>query len=359
MKTNHKIIYENSQSMQNIKNESVDLIVTSPPYPMIAMWDKTFFNQNQKVKDEFEKKNYENAFELMHKELDKVWEESYRVLKNGGMACINIGDASRTFNSNFRLFPNHSRILKKALELGFYNLPNIIWRKQTNAPNKFMGSGMLPPGAYVTLEHEYILIFRKGYKREFKEQEKEKRRTSAYFWEERNDWFSDLWNIKGTRQKVKLNPDRTRSGAFPFEIPYRLINMYSLQEDLVLDPFLGTGTTTIAAIAANRNSIGFEIDKNFKLFVEKNITNKNTEPINEIIQNRLIKHKNFITERKKEKGNKAFKYINKNYDFEVMTKQETNLKIPFIYNIDVKNDEYIATYYKQPTFKAPNSMKLF
>ncbi|MGD9382562.1 MAG: hypothetical protein PVH55_00780 [Desulfobacterales bacterium] len=92
------------------------------------------------------------------------------------------------------------RVLKIALDLDFSTLPCIIWRKQTNAPNKFMGSGMLPAGAYVTLEHEYILILGKGPKRVFEKQEdKRKRHDSAIFWEERNSWYSDVWfDAKGT-----------------------------------------------------------------------------------------------------------------------------------------------------------------
>ena len=99
-----------------------------------------------------------SAFELMHRLFHNMWGEVFRVLKYGGIACINIGDATRTIHKHFRLYLNHARILSKCIELGFSNLPNIIWRKQTNAPNKFMGSGMLPPGAYVTLEHEYVLF---------------------------------------------------------------------------------------------------------------------------------------------------------------------------------------------------------
>lgn len=117
----------------------------------------------------------------MHQELDKIWSECYRVLKEGGIACINIGDATRTINNNFCLYTNHARIINYCLKIGFTNLPNIIWRKQTNAPNKFMGSGMLPAGAYVTLEHEWILIFRKGGKRQFKtEKDKVERRSSSF-----------------------------------------------------------------------------------------------------------------------------------------------------------------------------------
>ena len=104
-----------------------------------------------------------------------------------------------------------------------------------------MGSGMLPAGAYVTLEHEYILIVRKGSKREFKtEVEKENRRESALFWEERNVWYSDVWtDIKGTEQKLPKAMSRLRSAAFPFELAYRLINMYSVKGDVILDSISG------------------------------------------------------------------------------------------------------------------------
>ncbi len=105
------------------------------------------------------------AFELMHKELDKVWKEVYRFSRSGGIACINIGDATRKVNSSFKLYPNHARILQHCTNLGFHILPAILWRKQANAPNKFMGSGMLPVGAHVTLEHEHILILRKDDKK--------------------------------------------------------------------------------------------------------------------------------------------------------------------------------------------------
>ena len=97
-------------------------------------------------------------------------------------------------------------LFKACEKLGFINLPNILWHKTTNAPNKFMGSGMLPCGAYVTLEHEWILIFRKGGKRVYKKtEEKEIRRDSSFFWEERNIWFSDIWEIKGVKQPLIMH----------------------------------------------------------------------------------------------------------------------------------------------------------
>ena len=146
IKTRHNIYVNSSQNMGCFEDESIDLVVTSPPYPMIEMWDDIMSLQNPMIGDELTK-NPSAAFEMMHQELDKVWRECYRLLKEGGIMCINIGDATRTINNNFQLYNNHTRIVNACISMGFNNLPNIIWRKQTNAPNKFMGSGMLPCGA--------------------------------------------------------------------------------------------------------------------------------------------------------------------------------------------------------------------
>ena len=167
MKTTHEIHYRNASNLGNIPSESVDLVVTSPPYPMIAMWDQVFGSQDAAIQKALRAGDGLRAYRLMHAILDSVWNEVFRVLKPGRFACINIGDATRKLGDDFCLYPNHARILNALLDIGFSALPDILWRKQTNAPNKFMGSGMLPAGAYVTLEHEYILIVRKGSKREF------------------------------------------------------------------------------------------------------------------------------------------------------------------------------------------------
>lgn len=324
MHTTHQVFFENAAQMTSVASESIDLIVTSPPYPMIEIWDDMFLCHNPAIMDALEKGEGQLAFEWMHQLLDPVWEESFRVLKQGGIACINVGDATRTLAGHFTLYPNHARILTKMMSVGFTPLPEILWRKQTNAPNKFMGSGMMPPGAYVTLEHEHILILRKGGKREFKtDTEKQHRLQSSYFWEERNAWFSDVWlDIKGTSQNINKNKIGFRSAAFPFEVPYRLINMYSVKNDVVLDPFLGTGTTMVAAMAAARNCIGYEIEKEFIDDIGRLLDD--TVPFsNQRIDTRLSYHVDFVSNRIKEKG--PFKHINKPYGFPVITKQETNL----------------------------------
>ncbi|MGD0343127.1 MAG: site-specific DNA-methyltransferase [Bacteroidales bacterium] len=348
MTTEHLVLNSDSRRLDQITGESVGLVVTSPPYPMIEMWDEVLFNQNIKIKEAFNQQEYEHAFEMMHQELDKVWQECFRVLKPGGFACINIGDATRTLSCNFRLFSNHSRILSGCLQIGFQNLPNIIWRKQTNAPNKFMGSGMLPAGAYVTLEHEFILVFRKGEKREFKKEiDKENRQKSAFFWEERNSWFSDIWELKGTKQLLLDEASRKRSAAFPYGIPYRLINMYSVANDVILDPFVGTGTSILAAIGSRRNSIGVEIEPSFNEIITKTVLGSENF-LNDYNQERLNNHIDFVKNRNTSKGEVTFKYQNEYYHFPVMTRQELKMQLPFVKNI-VKNDGKIIANYRETT----------
>ena len=348
MKTIHKIIFNDSRHMESIPASSIDLIVTSPPYPMIKMWDDIFSSQNSSIKNALNGFAGSKAFELMHRELDKVWDGVYRVLKNGGFACINIGDATRTINDNFCLYSNHTRILYHLLKIGFNALPNILWRKQTNAPNKFMGSGMLPAGAYVTLEHEYILIVRKGAKREFiNADEKRNRRESAIFWEERNILFSDIWmDIKGTTQGLGNGEDRSRSAAYPFELAYRLINMYSVKGDTVLDPFLGTGTTMAAAMTSGRNSFGYEIDQSLRDTIFR-IKNNIVDSSNKYIRDRINKHINFVADRIQSKG--ALKYVNEFYGFPVMTNQEKALIINDLKKAKkLDNDTIKVSYPEKP-----------
>lgn len=341
MSTQHTIHIARAQNMDFLSDQSVDLVVTSPPYPMIEMWDQCFNEQNHDIGDLLTTSPLK-AFELMHKELDKVWHECYRVLKNGGFLCINIGDATRTINKEFRLFNNHSRIVNACMQAGFVNLPGIIWRKQTNAPNKFMGSGMLPCGAYVTLEHEWILIFRKGEKRTFNnEDEKRRRRESSFFWEERNVWFSDLWEIKGVKQKMEEAPSRERNASFPMEVPFRLINMYSQKSDTVLDPFYGLGTTSVAAMLTERNSIGVEIDSKLQFLIEKRLSNLNIDTLNDMILKRYKNHLNFINER--ECAGKEVKYVNEHMKCKVMTSQEVDMCLHYIEKIE-KDKEKSLTF---------------
>ena len=335
--TTHQLFHADARDMARLPDGSVDLVVTSPPYPMIEMWDAIFAAQAPDIEAALENDEPWAAFEGMHRVLDDVWKEIQRVMRPGGIACINIGDATRTAVGGFALYPNHARILNQLLQLGLSPLPTILWRKQTNAPNKFMGSGMYPPSAYVTLEHEYVLVVRNGDKRAFTEDaDRTRRRESAYFWEERNAWFSDVWfDLKGTTQDwlgdASSKETRQRSAAYPFELPYRLIQMFSIRGDVVLDPFLGTGTTTLAAMASGRSSVGFERDE---AFVEKFA--KQTAVLPELAdrraQARFEAHAAFVQERFEKKG--PFRHRNARYGFPVITRQEVDLSLPVARRIE-------------------------
>jgi DNA modification methylase len=348
MITRHQIYFQDSKNMEALPSGTVDLVVTSPPYPMIEMWDSMFAGQNVEIGQALEKGDGPAAFEMMHVELDVVWQEVWRILKQGGIACINVGDATRTINSRFLLYPNHSRILNQFLKLGFQALPAILWRKQTNAPNKFMGSGMLPPSAYVTLEHEYILLLRKGPKREFKlDAEKQNRRESAFFWEERNAWFSDVWmDVKGTSQHLGNRTARLRSAAFPFDVPYRLINMFSVKGDVVVDPFLGIGTTMWAAMTAGRNCIGYEIEGGLR--DEIDVIKRTILPFaNEKIKNRTRNHLGYLDANTSSKS--GFNYKNTYYNFAVKTRQETEILLNPLMTIETTSkNSFEITYSAKP-----------
>jgi len=311
--TTHQVLLGDARRLP-VDDDSVHLVVTSPPYPMIEMWDAVFASMDPAIPD----MGPLEAFEAQHVQLDQVWRELHRVLVPGGICCINIGDATRSVDGHFRLFHNHARIVTKAVELGFTVLPDILWRKPTNAPNKFMGSGMLPGGAYVTYEHEYVLVLRKGNKRSFKDAPN--RRRSAYFWEERNVWFSDLWELKGTRQSHA----RGRSAAFPLELPWRLILMYSVYGDRVLDPFGGTGTTSLAAAMAGRNSVGVDLDPQVLPSVET-LMDQAVRGGAARQRGRLTAHRAFVAAR--QQAGKVLKHHNAPHDVAVVTGQERTLEL--------------------------------
>ena len=291
MQTKHMIIIGNNQQMSELADASIHLTVTSPPYPMIQMWDEQFSKVNPKIAELWkmlEADDHEETvaqiYDAMHESLAKAWQETYRVLVNGGIACINIGDATRTINGKFRLFPNHARIIEHCEKAGFTTLPYVLWKKPTTKPKykgkgAFLGSGFLPPNAYVTLDCEFILIFRKGNLRKFPTKDAN-RHDSKFTKKQRDAWFTQIWNLKGTRQ-IK-NQLARRTAAFPEEIANRLIRMFSVKGDTVLDPFLGSGTTTRIAAQNERNFVGYEIDESLTPIIKKNFCNlgKNVMIIN-------------------------------------------------------------------------------
>jgi len=324
MKTTHRLFFRDSRDLGGIGDDTVDLILTSPPYPMIGMWDELFCGLDPSIRGRMADSDFDGAFLAMHQALSGTWDECVRVLKAGGIACINVGDATRTLGGRFRLWPNHAVVSRfLTVERGLTPLPSILWRKSTNKPTKFMGSGMLPPNAYVTLEHEYILVFRKGDRRVF-EADFPRRYESAYFFEERNAWFSDVWfDLGGVAQAMGNGRDelRERSGAFPLELACRLIHMFSIYGDTVLDPFWGTGTTSTAAMFLGRNSIGVELDRELGAVFEgtldgiPGLSRKYNEE-------RLRRHRSFMDGR----GNRA-EHRNEHYGVPVVTAQERGIRL--------------------------------
>ncbi len=323
METDHRVVVGDAREMTAVDDQEVHLVVTSPPYPMIDMWDQVFASLNPAIGDRLDAGAGPAAFELMHAELDTAWDEVERVLTPGGIACIVVGDATRSIDGSFRVYNNHARIIQSFIHRGFEPLPDILWRKPVNSATKFMGSGMLPPNAYVTLEHEFVLVFRKGQLSRSFEPASSRRYRSAYFWEERNEWFSDLWtDIAGARQHLYDEDLRDRSAAFPLEVPYRLINMYSVYGDTVLDPFWGLGTTTVAAMVAGRHSIGYELDSGFRDVFDERIDG--IEDLSRaILDDRLEAHRRFVATRV-ENGQPPT-HDAQRYGFPVMTRQESQM----------------------------------
>ena len=239
-----RLLHGDARRLDPIPDRSVHLVVTSPPYPMIPQWDPLFRALGAR------------DYPGMLRVLADAWRECYRLLVPGGILAVNIGDALRSHRGQFRLWPNHAETLVAAAAAGFTPLPYLLWKKPTNKPNAFLGSGFLPPNAYVTLDCEFILPFRKGSLRRFPAHDPA-RSASRFSRRERDLWFSQIWSdVRGKRQTSAHG----RTGAFPDELAERLVRMFSVVGDTVLDPFAGTGTALWAALRWGRHAIGVEWD---------------------------------------------------------------------------------------------------
>ena len=240
-----RLLLGDARRLEGVEDASVHLVVTSPPYPMIPQWDELFRRLGA------------TDYPGMLGVLEEAWAACHRTLVPGGILAVNVGDALRTLDGEFRLWPNHAHTLLAAERVGFRPLPYILWKKPTNKPNAFLGSGFSPPNAYVTLDCEYVLLFRKGRLRRLPPNDPQ-RAASRFSREERDRWFSQVWSdVRGAPQRTA----RGRSAAFPYAVPERLVRMFSLVGETVLDPFAGTGTTVEAAVRCGRDAIGVEWDR--------------------------------------------------------------------------------------------------
>jgi site-specific DNA-methyltransferase (adenine-specific) len=230
-----------------IPDASVHLVVTSPPYWTLKEYRK-HPDQLGHVED----------YDKFHEELGKVWQHSYRVLVPGGRLVCVVGDVclSRRDFGRHVVMPLHADIIVRARRLGFDNLNPIIWHKIANANyevengSSFLGKPY-EPNAIIKNDIEFILMLRKpgGYRKPTEDQRNASRLTK----EEHQEWFRQIWTLPGASTREHPAP-------FPVELAYRLVRMFSFSGDTVLDPFLGTGSTTLAAIRAGRDSIGNELD---------------------------------------------------------------------------------------------------
>ena len=248
--TTHRLIQGDARSMPYIENESVHLVVTSPPY-----WTLKKYNENPN------QLGHVSDYERFLEELAQVWKEMYRVLVPGGRLVCVVGDVclSRRKYGRHVVVPLHSDISVTCRKIGFDNLNPIIWHKIANASYevnngaRFLGKPY-EPNAIIKNDIEFILMQRKpgGYRKPTLEQ----RRLSKISKDEYNEWFRQFWNLSGAST-------RNHPAPFPFQLAYRLVRMFSFHGDIVLDPFCGTGTTMLAAMKCQRHSIGIEVDREY------------------------------------------------------------------------------------------------
>ena len=256
MKTIHRIITGDSRKMQEITDTSVHLVVTSPPY-----WQLKDYGSSDQI-------GFNHSYEEYINNLNLVWNECYRVIENGCRLCINIGDqfARSVYYGRYKVIPIRTEIIKFCETIGFDYMGAVIWQKVTTCNTtggaSVMGSFPYPRNGILKLDYEFILIFKKqGIATPVTQEIREKSKMTTEEW---NQYFSGHWNFAGEKQGKHL-------AMFPEELPKRLIKMFTFVGDTVLDPFLGSGTTTLAAKNLNRNSIGYEINGDFLPFIKERV----------------------------------------------------------------------------------------
>ncbi|MFW9896333.1 MAG: DNA-methyltransferase [Candidatus Thorarchaeota archaeon] len=263
IETTHKIYFQDAINIRKIKDKSVHLVVTSPPY-----WKIKDYGNSSQI-------GYNDSLDGYFKKLNRIWEECIRVLHSGCKLCINIGDQFLRAIKNKRVYqiiPLHSYLVNEILrEFGdkVVYLGSINWNKvstsNTSGGGHIMGSIFYPRNGYFFINREYIAIFRK-YGRDPRPDPELKKRSYIPI-EKWREFFKDTWNFPGINQQE-------HDAMYPEELPRRLIKMYSFVGDIVLDPFLGSGTTSKVASDLGRSSIGYEIGynhENWKILIKQKI----------------------------------------------------------------------------------------
>jgi site-specific DNA-methyltransferase (adenine-specific) len=288
--------------MTEVGDESVHLVITSPPY-----WQLKDYGNGSQI-------GFDDSYEDYINNLNLVWNECHRVLHKGCRLCVNIGDqfARSVYYGRYKVIPIRTEIIKFCETVGFDYMGAVIWQKVTTCNTTggatIMGSFPHPRNGILKIDYEFILIFKKhGTSPKVDKEIKEKSKMTVEEW---NQLFTGHWNIPGEKQDKHL-------AVFPEEVPRRLIKMYSFVDDTVLDPFLGSGTTSLAARRLGRNSVGYEVNPEFLSVIEEKLGIK---------QETLFKDAEFevVTERKQQ------------VDF-----SEGINKLPYVFKDPVKFDKKV------------------
>ena len=254
--TEHKIIFGDSRSLNQIKDKSVQLIITSPPY-----WQLKDYGTEDQI-------GFNDSYEEYINNLNLVWKECYRVLSDGCRLCINIGDqfARSVYYGRYKVIPIRTEIIRFCESLGMDYMGAIIWQKtttmNTSGGGAIMGSFPYPRNGILKMDYEFILLFKKMGKAPKPTQQQ--KAQSAMTKEEWGQFFSSHWNFNGVRQMGHI-------AMFPEELPKRLIKMFSFVGETIFDPFAGSGTTSLAAKNLGRNSIAYEINKDFEPIIREKL----------------------------------------------------------------------------------------
>ena len=250
VRSDHRIVRGDARDLSGLEDRSVHLVVTSPPY-----WTLKEYNEGDGQLGAI------GDYERFVAELATVWKECHRVLVPGGRLVIVVGDVclSRRRHGRHAVVPLHAGIQESCRRLGFDNLAPIIWHKIANARFEVGGAGGFlgkpyEPNAVIKNDIEFILMQRKpgGYR----SPSPAARALSVIPASRHREWFRQIWTIPGASTRHHPAP-------YPLELATRLIRMFSFVGDTVLDPFLGTGTTSVAAARTGRNSVGVEVDRDY------------------------------------------------------------------------------------------------
>lgn len=264
--TEHKIVFGDSRSMSDIKDKSVQLIITSPPY-----WQLKDYGTQDQI-------GFNDSYEEYINNLNLVWKECYRILDEGCRLCINIGDqfARSVYYGRYKVIPIRTEIIRFCESLGMDYMGAIIWQKtttmNTSGGGAIMGSFPYPRNGILKMDYEFILLFKKlGNAPKPTRQQKENSKITKEEWQE---YFSSHWHFNGVKQMGHI-------AMFPEELPKRLIKMFSFEGETVLDPFAGSGTTSLAAKHLGRNSVGYEINREFLPIIQEKLCSNQTNMFEE------------------------------------------------------------------------------